>query len=80
MQRINHDLAGITQRIAKLGDEFEMNLGEIVEIWKDDVGRSFLQQNTSNVNPQLNQLVSELSVAIEEFENIAKQLQDPDRY
>lgn len=80
MQRINHDLAGITQRIAKLGDEFELNLGEIAEVWKDDVGRSFLQQNTSNVNPQINQLVSELSVAIEEFENIAKQLQDPDRY
>ncbi len=80
MQRINHDLAGITQRIAKLGDEFELNLGEIAEVWKDDVGRSFLQQHTSNVNPQINQLVSELSVAIEEFENIAKQLQDPDRY
>ncbi|MFO0941671.1 MAG: hypothetical protein U0930_13015 [Pirellulales bacterium] len=80
MQRINHDLAGITQRIAKLGDEFEFSLGEIAEIWKDDVGRSFLQQNTSNVGPQLNQLVSELSVAIEDFENIAKQLQDPDRY
>lgn len=80
MQRINHDLAGITQRIAKLADEFDFSLAEIAEIWKDDVGRSFLQQYTANVNPQLNQLVSELSVTIEEFENIAKQLQDPDRY
>lgn len=77
---MNHDLAGITQRIAKLADEFEFSLGEIAQVWKDEVGRSFLQQNTSNVNPQINQLVSELSVAIEEFENIAKQLQDPDRY
>jgi uncharacterized protein YukE len=80
MQRINHDLAGITQRIAKLADKFELSVQVIGELWKDDVGRSYLQQNTSDVSPQINQLVSELAVTIEEFESIAKQLQDPDRY
>lgn len=80
MQRINHDLAGITQRIAKLADQFEMNVGLIKDVWKDDVGRGFLQQHTSEISPQINQLVSELAVTIEQFENIAKQLQDPDRY
>lgn len=80
MQRINHDLAGITQRIAKLADKFELSVQVIGDLWKDDVGRSYLQQNTSNVGSQINQLVSELAVTIEEFESIAKQLQDPDRY
>lgn len=80
MQRINHDLAGITQRIAKLADQFEMNVGLIKDVWKDDVGRGFIQQHTSEISPQINQLVSELAVTIEQFESIAKQLQDPDRY
>ncbi len=80
MQRINHDLAGITQRIAKLADQFELNVGLIKDVWKDDVGRGFIQQHTSEISPQINQLVSELAVTIEQFENIAKQLQDPDRY
>ncbi len=80
MQRINHDLAGITQRIAKLADQFETNVGLIKDVWKDDVGRGFIQQHTSEISPQINQLVSELAVTIEQFESIAKQLQDPDRY
>ena len=80
MQRINHDLAGITQRIAKLADQFETNVGLIKDAWKDDVGRGFIQQHTSEISPQINQLVSELAVTIEQFESIAKQLQDPDRY
>lgn len=80
MQRINHDLAGITQRIAKLADQFELNVGLIKDVWKDDIGRGFIQQHTSEISPQINQLVSELAVTIEQFENIAKQLQDPDRY
>jgi uncharacterized protein YukE len=80
VQRINHDLAGITQRIAKLADKFEVSVQSISELWKDDVGRAYLQHSTSNVAPQINQLVSELAVTIEEFESIAKQIQDPDRY
>jgi hypothetical protein len=80
VQRINHDLAGITQRIAKLADRFETSVQTLSEHWKDEIGRSFIQQNTSNVGPQINLLVSELAVTIEEFESIAKQVQDPDRY
>lgn len=80
MQRIHHDLAGITQRIAKLTDHFESSTQAIREIWKDDIGRAYLQQNTNHVAPQINLLVSELAMTIEEFEGIAKQVQDPDRY
>ena len=79
MQRISHDLPGITQRLSKLGDQFEADVQETREIWKDDVGRAFLQQHTAEVAPAINQLVSALTQAIELFEGIAKQLQDPDR-
>ena len=79
MQRINHDLAGITQRIAKLSDQFEFRVGEVKEVWRDEVGRNYFQQQLSEIGPQINQLVSELAVTIEMFENIAKQLKDPER-
>lgn len=80
MQRINHDLTGIAQRLTKLSDKLEVSVQVIEDLWKDDVGRAFLQQNISNIAPQINQLASELAVTIEEFENIAKQIQDPDRH
>ena len=78
MRRISHDLPGITQRIAKLGDQFSFAIDETAEIWKDDKGRSFLQQHTSEIGPTINQLVSTLSETIELFEVIAKKVQDPD--
>jgi hypothetical protein len=78
MKRISHDLPGVTQRIGKLGDEFVFAFTEIESVWKDEKGRSFLQQYTSDVGPTLNQLVSTLSETIELFEGIAKKVQDPD--
>jgi hypothetical protein len=74
---ISHNLASLTQRIAKLRDGLEEETSQIAELWRDEVGRTFLRQQVSEVTPQINQLVSELSVAIEEFESIAKQLRDP---
>ncbi len=79
MKRTSHDLAGISQRIAKLSDQLEYQVQLVTEVWKDDVGRSFIQQHLQHVSPQLRQLTSEMTSAIEDFESIAKQLLDPDR-
>ncbi len=79
MKRISHDMAGATQRIAKLGDSFAVTLTEIQEVWKDDKGRAFLQQHTSEIHPTLQQLVATMSETIELFESIAKKVQDPDQ-
>lgn len=79
MKRISHDLAGTTQRIAKLGDTLTVAIAELREVWKDDKGRSFLQQHTADVNPTLRQVVAGMSESIELFEVIAKKVQDPDQ-
>lgn len=78
MKRISHDLPGVTQRIAKLGEEFSVAVLDAQQVWRDDKGRAFFQQHTSEVGPTLNQLVSSLSQTMELFENIAKQVSDPD--
>ena len=80
MKRISHDLAGITQRIGRLGDEFDIAVQETKAYWKDDTGRAFMQRHATEIGPTINQLVSSLTVSIELFENIAKQLRDPDQY
>lgn len=79
MQRVNQDLAGCGQRIAKLGQAFQQHVDATAELWKDRQGRSFMQQHTSNVVPALNQLGSELTQSIELFEAIAKRLSDEER-
>ncbi len=80
MKRISHDLPGVTQRIAKLGDEFTLAVSETAEVWRDEKGRTFLQQHTSEVGPTINQLVSALTQSIELFEGIAKKVQDPQHH
>ncbi len=79
MKRISHDMAGTTQRIAKLGDSFTVTLAELQEIWKDDKGRAFMQQHTAEINPTVQQLVATMSETIELFEGIARKVQDPDQ-
>jgi hypothetical protein len=79
MQRISHDLPGVTQRFAKLADEYENCVQETLEYWRDEKGRSFVQQQLSAVRPAMGQLVSELTKSIELFEQIAKRVQDPDQ-
>ncbi len=79
MKRISHDLAGATQRIAKLGDTFTEAIAQLQEVWKDDIGRAFLQQHMADVNPTLRQLVAGMSESLELFEGIAKKVQDPDQ-
>lgn len=79
MQRISHDLAGAAQRITKAGNAYQVHLDETAEVWKDDRGRAFLREHTSEILPTLNQLTSELSQTLELFEGLAKNLLDPDR-
>lgn len=78
MRRISHDLPGITQRIAKLSDNFESAVQDAQEVWRDDKGRIFFQQRTAEVTPTINQLVSTMSRTIEMFEDISKKVRDPD--
>lgn len=79
MRRISHDLPGVTQRIAKAAEAFDGMVTETQERWRDDKGRAFLQQHTSEVRPTLSQLVAAMTKATEIFEDISKKLQDPDQ-
>lgn len=76
MRRISHDLAGITQRIAKLRDGLTQNSEETQLVWRDDKARQFFQQHLAEVAPTLSGLVSSLTRTIEQFEDIAKKVQD----
>lgn len=76
MRRISHDLAGITQRIAKLRDGLTQNSEETQLVWRDDKARQFFQQHLADVAPTLSGLVSSLTRTIEQFEEIAKKVQD----
>lgn len=78
MKRMSHDLAGATQRIAKLGDSLSVAIAELQDVWKDDTGRVFLQQHMADINPTLRQLAAGMSESIQLFEVIAKKVQDPD--
>jgi uncharacterized protein YukE len=77
VKRISHDLPGVAQRMARLSDRLESEIDATRQIWKDDTGRSFLQQHYAEAKPTVMQLVSELSESVELFEQIAKRLRDP---
>ena len=79
MNRISHDLAGSAQRIARLRDDMQASINEVQLAWKDEKGREFFQQHTSDIGPTLTQLVTVISETIELFEGIAKKVQDTDR-
>ncbi len=79
MHRISHDLPGVTQRLAKLADEFEEQMKETLEHWRDDKGRAFMQKHTSEVRPCIGQVVAEMTQTVELFEQIASRLRDRDR-
>lgn len=78
MRRISHDLPGSTQRLAKLRDTLSAAAAETELVWRDNKGRQFFQQHIAHVAPTLSGLVSSLTQAIEQFEDIAKKVQDPD--
>lgn len=80
MRRISHDLPGITQRIAKLSESFDVSTAEAKEYWKDDKGRAYFQQHTAEIRPTINLLVSGMAESVELFEEIGKRLRDPDSY
>lgn len=79
MRRISHDLAGVSQRINKLSNQLDYEVRAVTEVWRDDVGRSFIQQHINDVASQLRLLVAELATTMQEYESIARQLQDPDQ-
>ncbi len=78
MRRISHDLPGVTQRIAKLYEDFEVEVQAAQEVWRDEKGRSFFQQHTTGIGPGIKQLVSSMTRAIELFETVARRARDPD--
>jgi len=78
MRRISHDLPGVSQRIAKLRDNLSAAASQTELEWRDEKGAQFFQQQISHVAPALSGLVSSLALAIEQFEDIAKKVQDPD--
>lgn len=79
MKRISHDLPGVKQRITQLAEDFEVALQDTQEVWRDEKGRSFFQQHTSEVGATIRQLDSTLTQMIELFEEIAKRSADPER-
>ncbi len=78
MRRISHDLPGVAQRLAKMRDTLSVAVVETEQIWRDDKGQQFFRQHISHTAPTISGLVSSLTQMIEQFENIAKQVQDPD--
>ncbi len=78
MRRISHDLPGVAQRLAKMRDTLSVATAETEQVWRDDKGQQFFQQHVSHVPPTVSGLVSSLTQLIEQFERIAKQVQDPD--
>lgn len=79
MRRISHDLPGVAQRIAKLRDLLAQNMEQTQQVWRDEKSRQFFQQHLSDVGPTLSGLVSSLARTIEQFEDIARKTDDPDR-
>ena len=79
MKRARHDLPGVTGRIAKLANEFELEIHEASQVWKDSQGQSFLRQHTSDIKPTINQLSTGLTQVIELVDKIGAQLKDPDK-
>lgn len=78
MKHISHDLTGCCNRLTRMNNLLDDRTQALSEGWKDQVGRGFVQHHLAPAVPQINLLISELSVAIEQFEGIARQLQDPD--
>lgn len=78
MRRISHDLPGIAQRIAKLRDELSQNMEQTQQVWRDEKSRQFFQQHLAEVAPTLSGLISSLTRTIEQFEDIAKKVAEPD--
>lgn len=79
MKRISHDLPGVGQRLARLRDALQASAEETAQVWQDDKGEQFFRQYIAHVAPALSGLVTSLSQTIEQFEDIAKRVQDPDK-
>lgn len=80
MKRISHDLPGVTQRVARLTEEYHVAIEETEAVWRDAKGRMFVKRHTHEIRPAINQLVSSLTKSIELIEDIAKKVRDPDAF
>ena len=80
MRRISHDLPGVTSRISKLAGNYENQIRETQEVWRDAKAQSFFQEQTTEIPPTISQLVSTMTQACELFEEISKRVMDPDVY
>jgi predicted patatin/cPLA2 family phospholipase len=78
MRRISHDLPGVTSRINRLTQNLIVQSEETQEYWKDKKSQEFMQRHLSDVGPCVSQVVTAMQKSCELFENIAKQLRDPD--
>jgi uncharacterized protein YukE len=79
MKRPSHDLAGCGQRTAKLESQWSAEVQQLARQWTDKIGQSFLNQQLADVTPRVRLLLSELAELCESFENIARQMNDPDQ-
>lgn len=80
MRRISHDLPGVTSRIAKLSGEYETQIRETQEVWRDAKAQNFFQEQTTEIAPTISQLVATMTQTCELFEEISKRVMDPDVY
>ena len=79
MRRLSHDLPGAMQRLEKLREQLQVEVDEVRQVWRDDVGREFTHRYLDQVGPAISQLVASLAGQIETVQRIMEQLRDPDR-
>lgn len=78
MRRVSHDLPGISQRIGRLAQQLDLCAQETREIWKDAKYNEFHQRYLADSTPAIRQLLASLTETHERFEQVTKQLSDPD--
>ncbi|GAB5406484.1 MAG: hypothetical protein Aurels2KO_47150 [Aureliella sp.] len=79
MRRPSHDLPGCSQRIQRLTAQLHETVRETTEVWKDKRAVQFVREHIDDVQPAVNQVSVMVTKMTEEFERIAKSLDDPDR-
>ncbi len=79
MRRPSHDLPGCSQRIQRLTVLLHETVDETKELWKDKRAKQFVNEHIDDIQPAVNQVSVMVTKMTEEFERIAKSLDDPDR-
>ncbi|MCC6511694.1 MAG: hypothetical protein IT423_21520 [Pirellulaceae bacterium] len=79
MRRVAHDLGGLAQRLNLLAEQLDEEVQTTQEIWKDQRGEAFLREHLSPFKPTVSQLVASIQEAHDLFEQLSRQMADPDR-